>query len=143
MSRTIDVNVDGTEATVQAIKLFDMETRKQLIDLVKETAGNIRKGARARAPIAKTPVSKGARGDLKRSIRAKYFDGGLSATVVPRKPKGSHRHLVEYGTASRRTKSGANRGRMPKMPFMGPEERAQDNVYNAKVKGLVDRDKTV
>jgi len=32
--------------------------------------------------------------------------------------RGNHAHLLEYGTAVRRTKSGANRGVGPKKPFM-------------------------
>src|SRR5690606_41294352 len=73
----------------------------------------------------------------------KYFDGGLSATVVPRKPKGSHRHLVEYGTKSRYTKKGQYRGKMPKIPFMAPAEKAAEGQYNKKLKEIVDRDKVV
>lgn len=36
----------------------------------------------------------------------------------PRRPKGSAGHLVEFGTRARRTKKGANRGKMPKNPFV-------------------------
>ncbi|SFG10616.1 HK97 gp10 family phage protein [Sporolactobacillus nakayamae] len=145
MTKSIDVSIDGVEVTLKAIKLFDMDTKAKLIDIVKASAVNLQKNAMAKAPIAKTTITKGKgkRGDLRKSIRPKYFDGGLSATVVPRKPKGSHRHLVEYGTVSRRTKKGANRGAMPRMPFMGPAEREEDAAYNAKVKGVVDRDETV
>lgn len=34
--------------------------------------------------------------------------------------KGHIAHIVEYGTTSRANKRGANRGRMPKKPFMQP-----------------------
>jgi hypothetical protein len=37
-----------------------------------------------------------------------------------RKYKGHHGHLVEFGTAKRATKKGANRGIMPKKPFAMP-----------------------
>jgi HK97 gp10 family phage protein len=37
-----------------------------------------------------------------------------------RKHKGHAGHLVEYGTKKRANKSGANRGTMPKTPFMKP-----------------------
>ncbi|MET1247653.1 HK97-gp10 family putative phage morphogenesis protein [Sporolactobacillus sp. STCC-11] len=145
MTKSIDISIDGVEVTLKAIKLFDMDTKAKLIDVVKASAVKLQQNAKAKAPVAKTTITKGKgkREDLKKSIRPKYFDGGLSATVVPRKPKGSHRHLVEYGTVSRRTKKGANRGVMPKMPFMAPAERQEDASYNAKVKEVVDRDKTV
>lgn len=143
MSNTITVKVDGAQAVVKAIGVFDMKLRKELIETVKDTAKGIQKEGKSRAPIAKTPVSKGKKGDLKRSIRPKYFDGGLSATVVPRKPKGSHRPIVEYGTGTRRTKSGANRGSMPAIPFMQPAESEAENKYNQRVRKLIDRDKTI
>ena len=143
MSRTITIQVDGSETTVRAINMFDMKLRKDLIDTVRATTLAIARDGRARAPVSKTPVSRGKVGDLKRSIRPKYFDGGLSSTVVPRKPKGSHRHLVEYGTKERKTTSGANRGKMPAIPFMKPAEQAHDSVYNSKIRSLVDRDETV
>lgn len=143
MARRIEVKVEGVATTVAAISIFNMELRQDLIKLVRETAKTIQKDARARAPVSKTPKSRGQPGDLRRSIRPKYFDGGLSATVVPRKPKGSHRHLVEYGTGPRSTRRGANRGRMPKKPFMGPAEKANETTYNSKVRKLVDRDEVI
>lgn len=49
-------------------------------------------------------------------------DGIGQVHVGPRRGrfKGQHAHLIEFGTKSRRTKSGANRGVMPKHPFMEP-----------------------
>lgn len=44
-------------------------------------------------------------------------------TVGPRRGRryrGYAGHLVEYGTKSRKNRGGANRGRMPKRPFMQP-----------------------
>ncbi|MEV2699506.1 hypothetical protein ABND62_21730, partial [Paenibacillus larvae] len=87
--------------------------------------------------------SKGKPGDLKRSIRPKYMEGGLSATVVPRKPKGAHRHLVEYGTRQRRNKKGANRGKMPKKPFMSIAERHAEGRYNKELERIFGRDETI
>lgn len=139
----VKVTIEGQEVTVRAINMFDMETKQKIIKLVKETAKAVQKDARARAPVSRRKKSRGKSGDLRRSIRPKYFDGGLSATVVPRKPKGSHRHLVEYGTKSRYTKKGQYRGKMPKIPFMAPAEKAAEGQYNKKLKEIVDRDKVV
>lgn len=141
--RTITVDVDGVGKTVKAIGLFDTDFRNDLIDTVKQTAVTIQKSAKRLAPVAKTPVSRGKKGDLKRSIRPRYFDGGLSATVVPRKPKGSHRHLVEYGTTTRQTSKGANRGKMPSIPFMGPAETSAEGEYNRILRSMINRDKDI
>lgn len=143
MARSITVKVEGAGQTVRAINMFDMQLKKEMAETIKSTAKTIQKNAKARAPVAKTPVSRGKPGDLKRSIRPKYFDQGLSATVVPRKPKGAHRHLVEYGTGQRSTRSGANRGKMPAMPFMGPAESSADAAYNSEIRRLLDRDETI
>ena len=78
----VRVTIEGQEVTVRAINMFDMETKQAIIKLVKETAKAIQKDARARAPVSRRKKSRGKSGDLKSSIRPKYFDGGLSATVV-------------------------------------------------------------
>lgn len=143
MKKSITIDVEGVGATVRGINLFDMELRLGIIRQVKSTAQAVQREGKARAPVSKTPKSRGRSGDLKRSIRPKYFDQGLSATVVPRRPKGSHRHLVAYGTQKRTTRSGANRGKMPKNPFMEQAQNSQEAIYNREIRRLVDRDKTI
>lgn len=139
----IRVTVEGTGATVRAIGMYDMKMKQQILELVRETAKDVQKEGKARAPVSKRPKSRGKPGDLKRSIRPKYFDGGFSATVVPRKPKGAHRHLVEYGTQKRATRAGANRGKMPAKPFMSPAEDSADRPYNTKLERIVNREEIV
>lgn len=46
--------------------------------------------------------------------------GAVSGGPRRGKFKGFHGHLVEYGTKSRKTRAGWNRGTMPKKPFMLP-----------------------
>ncbi|WP_157184190.1 HK97-gp10 family putative phage morphogenesis protein [Evansella cellulosilytica] len=140
---SITVNVEGVGATVTSIGLFNMELRKDLIATVRSTSRAIQQDGKANAPVSKTPKSRGRSGDLRRSIRPKYFDGGLSSTVVPRKPRGSHRHLVAYGTQRRVNKSGANRGRMPKNPFMEKAQENNERKYNNEVRRIVEHDKTI
>lgn len=139
----ITVKIEGVGATVKSIGLFDLKMRKEFIGLVRVTAKGLSKDAKSKAPVSSRPKMRGKSGDLKRSIRPKYFDNGLSATVVPRKPKGSHRHLVEYGTQRRFTKNGANRGKMPAIPFMGPAEKTMETSYNQKVRKIINRDQTI
>ncbi|WP_078382336.1 HK97-gp10 family putative phage morphogenesis protein [Sutcliffiella halmapala] len=143
MSKNITVTFEGVGATIRAINMFDMQLKKDLIATVKETAQAVSKDAKARAPVSNKPKKVGKSGDLKRSIRPKYFEQGLSATVAPRRPKGAHRHLVEYGTVRRSNKKGANRGKMPSNPFMDPAEKSNESRYNQKVRSLVDRDRTI
>ena len=46
--------------------------------------------------------------------------------------KGNHGHLVEFGTAPRENKKGANRGVMPKQPFAKPSfDQTKDRVEGA------------
>jgi|ERR1044071_6389933 hypothetical protein len=48
------------------------------------------------------------------------------------KYKGNKAHLIEYGTKSRATKKGANRGVMPKRPFMEPAwQRTKSSVLSS------------
>ncbi|MFC0559682.1 hypothetical protein [Halalkalibacter alkalisediminis] len=143
MARNITVVVEGQAETVRNIGIFDMELKRDFTGLVKTTSQTVSKTGKANAPVSKVPKSKGRNGDLKASIRPKYFDNGLSSTVVPRKPRGAHRHLVEYGTKPRRNKRGANRGKMPANPFMSSAESASESNYNNEARRIVDRDKTI
>jgi hypothetical protein len=61
-------------------------------------------------------------GSIKESLKKSSELGLVQAGPRIRRGryKGNAGHLVEYGTASRRTKRGANRGVMRKKPFMEP-----------------------
>ncbi|AQT85692.1 phage protein, HK97 gp10 family [Paenibacillus larvae subsp. larvae] len=140
-----NIQVLGIPEKVRKIGLFEMERKQAAIVLVKKTATGIQKEGKSLAPASPTgrKKSKGKPGDLKRSIRPKYMEGGLSATVVPRKPKGAHRHLVEYGTRQRKNKKGANRGKMPKKPFMSIAERHAEGRYNKELERIFNCDETI
>lgn len=49
------------------------------------------------------------------------------------KYKGYAGHLVEYGTANRETKSGADRGKMHPNPFMAPAFEQTKNIVEARI----------
>lgn len=150
MARSIEINLMGTGATITAIGKYDMETREEIKKVVKTTSKNVQKKAKSLAPVGPT-------GNLKKSIRPKYFDNGLSSTVVPRGKKGAHRHFIEYGTQSRYQKTRTNKktgvkkkysppkyvGSMPAMPFMTPAEQSQEAVYEAKIRSVVERDEVI
>lgn len=91
------------------ISRFDSEQKKILLNIVKEES---KQGAKTMKRAL--PKGKGKeRGNLKKSVKAKQIKPKLGATIVPRKPKGSHRHLYAYGTKERVNRKGANRGKMP------------------------------
>jgi hypothetical protein len=90
---------------------------------------------------AKLLAPEGPNGNLVDSIGtvresfAKSSELGLVQTG-PRRRRGRYKgyagHLVEYGTRPRRLKNGANRGVMPKRPFMEPAwEQTKDRVLGS------------
>ncbi|PED63974.1 HK97 gp10 family phage protein [Priestia megaterium] len=133
------IRIEGTEQTIANINMYDMKKKRQMLTVVRTTANAVRKEARSTVPVwpSDRKLSSGHPGDLKSSIRAKYYFQGLGAMVLPFKPKGSHRHLVEYGTRQRRTRSGANRGSMKAEPFMQPAKSSQEGSYNAQMERIL------
>jgi hypothetical protein len=55
-------------------------------------------------------------GRLIGGVQVTRFETGKVAAGAIVKSAAKHAHLFEYGTASRRTSKGVNRGRMPKAP---------------------------
>lgn len=141
----IDITVENIEKTLREITRYNTAKEKEVDKIVRKYAKEIVKRAKANAPVGKT-------GNLKKSIRAKYFvkNHGPSATVFPRGRKGAHRHLVEYGTNPRTVKNyfgqkGVSRsvGRMPAKPFMRPAHESVVGRYLADMKKVVDKVDTV
>lgn len=142
----INFEIEGVGETVRNLSAFDMEKKQKAIKIVRKHTNAVRRNAKKTVPVspANRKKSAGAPGDLKKSIRAKYFFGGLGSMVMPAKPKGSHRAIVEYGTQNRRNIStGANRGRVSPHPFMEPSKRSSEGEYNSEMKKLFEDDETV
>lgn len=91
------------------ISRFDMQQKKILLNIVREESKQGVKTMKRALPKGKGKK----RGNLKKSVKARRINDKLGATVTPRRPKGSHRHLYAYGTKERVNKKGANRGKMP------------------------------
>lgn len=135
----IFTSLDGVEGTVAKMKSWDLEKRAKLKTIVKKTATAVRAEARNKVPVSpanrlKTKRKDGTRsqpGDLKASISAKYRLEGLGAMVLPLRPKGNHRYIVEEGTKQRFNKKGQNRGSVSPQPFMEPAKESQLSSYNA------------
>lgn len=103
------VKVHGLEELTRKIKALPHAAQKEISKQVITSATKIRKAAQQRVPVRT--------GALKKSIRSKYENGKLSATIGPRGKTAWRAHFTEFGTI----KSAAK-------PFMTPaweEERPQ------------------
>lgn len=134
----ITIRVEGQQDTIRRINIFDQQKKDKAAEVVKKHAAAVRKSAKKSVPVSPSSRKKsaGSPGDLKKSIRAKYYFDGLGAMVLPNKPKGTHRHLVEYGTGNRRWKNGKSTGKMSPQPFMEPAKRAQEAKYNREMEQI-------
>ncbi len=104
-------------------KVLSSAHRSSLIPLVKK---------------AKLLAPEGPTGNLVDSIGTERVTqskkGGVQAGPKRRgRFKGNHGHLVEFGTKSRRKKSGANTGSMPAQPFMQPAFDATKDLVNDQI----------
>lgn len=136
--------IEGDKETIRAINAFDMKKQSAARDVIKKHATAVRKVAKSTVPVSPSnrPKTSGKPGDLKSSIRTKYYFEGLGALVFPAIPKGSHRHLVENGTKARYQKNGRYTGRNSPQPFMKPAKSSQESSYNRAMKGVFDGDDT-
>jgi len=92
------------------------------------------------APVGKTGNLADSIGVEKPSVAKANMVGEV--TVGPRRSsryKGFAAHLVEYGTRQRKTRSGANRGSMPRHPFMKPAFDATNGQLFNKIDEILGR----
>jgi len=138
------INVEGVGDVQKSIGAFDMDKRRDAGKIVRKTTNKIGRTARSLVPVspANRKKSSGSPGDLKDSIRAKFYHGDLVSVTIPRYPKGAHRYIIENGTKSRRNKAGANRGRVSAKPFMKPAKDQQIGTFNAQMASLWEKDTT-
>ena len=128
-----EYTVEGLRETVDKLAKHSVQFYKDADKIVRRYARNVTADAKAAAPVGET-------GNLRDAIKAKYFNKNASpaATVYPRGTKGSHRHLVEYGTTPRtQKKTGRFTGRMKAQPYMGPAENKNEPQYIAEMTRLV------
>lgn len=96
------------------------ELRDAQNDEIEHTLRLIVWDAKRRAPRDTRPTADAVRlvDGITSKMSRKLISGRTYVAGGPGKP--NHSHLVEYGTAVRATKQGANRGAMPAKPFMRP-----------------------
>jgi len=108
----VKIDIIGEEDVLKAFNKFDKNSRENLRSAVKSNATSLRKAIQGRARVDS--------GNLKASISAKYDKDGLGADVGPTRPKGSHAHLLEFGTV-----------KMAARPFIVPSvEETRDGYLN-------------
>lgn len=129
--------VEGIDKTIKKIWKYNDGVRENLKKVTKDSSRRVVKVASSRVRVGKT-------GNLKKSIRAKYFwKEGPASTIFPRGRKGAARHLVERGTKERFHKSGKRVGRMIAKPFMKPAADSEKGKYESNVKKVINKDVTI
>lgn len=128
----VKFEVEGVGQVVKDIGLYEMDKKKQAIAVVRKVTGAVGRTARGLVPVSPADRKKthGSPGDLKSSIRAKYYHNGLVSVTIPYMPKGAHRNIIEKGTIVRANKRGANRGQITGKPFMMPARDAHTGTFN-------------
>lgn len=131
------VEVKGIDDTITKINIFKTKSLQEAKLIIKDTANDVRKTAKANAPkfsgtYSAKESARSKPGDTKASIRVKTYDNGLHARVKPSLPKGWKAHFLEYGTTKMRAR-----------PFMGPAEEAARPKYNNRIKALVNKEETI
>lgn len=131
----IEFEIEGIEETIRLLANASYEKRVAFESIVRKSARRVTTKAKSNAPVGPT-------GNLKGSIKAKYFfKDGPAATVFPRGKGGAHRHLIEYGTGARyQKKNGKFVGSVKAKPFMKPAHEAEAPIFLAEIKKVVDED---
>jgi len=106
---SVRVQWDGLNEFRNALKNLPEELRSEATVIVGEHAREAQ-----RQVIAAYP--QGPTGNLKRGVTAPRNESTQFMAKFRVRSQAPHAHIFEYGTKERRTRSGANRGVMPKAP---------------------------
>lgn len=141
----ISFEVDGVGKVVRNINAFDMEKKSAAGKIVRKTTSKVGRSARGAVPVSPNSRKKthGSPGDLKSSIRAKYYHSDLVSVTIPRYPKGAHRYIIEHGTTMRTNRKGQNRGRVTAKPFMKPSKEEHVPFFNAEMRKIWEGKETI
>ena len=136
------VQIDGVEDALIKAARYNIEIENEVKGVIKKSANNVKKQARENV-LVRT-------GLLKRSITVKDTSRrvgvpkGFAKTVHSRSKLGGTRgHLVEGGTGPRtgpdHPKFGADRGRMPRTPFMSSARIAEEPNFRLALRRITER----
>jgi hypothetical protein len=99
------VDLAGFEALIAELRNAPEDIRADAMAIVRETT-------EAAAQEIREAYPKGPTGNLKSRVKTYYPSESVLAGIV--RSTAPHSHLYEFGTRERKTKTGANRGRMPR-----------------------------
>ncbi len=123
----LGVTIEGKSKTIS--KLW-----KYSISFTEAATVITRNAAKMVVDIGRILAPEGPTGNLKKSIKAKYFwKLGPAATVMPRAKTAPHRHLVQYGTVERSHESGKSTGKMTSNRFMDGADKGADAYFQAAI----------
>ncbi|MCP8970569.1 HK97-gp10 family putative phage morphogenesis protein [Ectobacillus ponti] len=113
--------MSGLQSAISKLQIYNIAKKAGVKRVVQETAQNIKQEAQSLVPYMT--------GDTEESIKPKYFDGGLAATIGPRKPLGWKAHFLEFGSYNVLAKR-----EIPARPFMGPAFEQNREPYLQKLR---------
>lgn len=127
----VSLELDGRRELEQALLRLTRDLRGEIVTEAILAAGEpIQREAMARAPRGKT-------GNLAGSIVVEAGSRYIHSVRIGTGAKGPHGHLIEFGTAKRVTKKGANRGQIAAKPFLKPALDAKKSEARAKFSEII------
>lgn len=122
MADFIEFKMVGGDKFLMDVSAWGAGIRQQAQAAASEAAARV-------VTYASRDYHRGPTGNLKRGVKVVSGQGAAGGAVLARARSGArHAHLYEWGTARRRTATGANRGVMPRRPTFVPiaiQERAR------------------
>lgn len=109
------------ESAIRKLAIYQIEKKGNVKKIVRTTAKDVQ-------TTSQQLVAKGE-GYTEMSIKPKFFEGGLAATVGPRLPDGFKAHWLEFGTYNVMAKR-----ELPPQPFMTPAAQKHRPEYLQKLK---------
>lgn len=132
----LKVSITGHKQIDQLLKAMPKELNHKVLSAAHADAAKpLVDMEKAMAPVGLTGNLVSSIGVTKESVK-KATQIGL-VKVGPRSKKGSHGHLIEFGTRLRRTKKGANRGFMLAKPFVQPSFQRTYGQVESRIAGSV------
>lgn len=142
------LTVEGEQKLLGVLKAVDLNTQTEVRKAIRKSANRLKRGMRKRAPI-------GATGNLRKSVRVKYFDHGMRALIGPMFRSGRYyplAHLIEYGTKPHTIKPETRKALkltdgfaasvehqgIPAQPYIGPAWEEERSKYLAEIKKALD-----
>lgn len=130
MADSVTFRFSGGEQFVADLRGWRDRLRAEVHQAAVDEANAIASVVQSQYPVGKT-------GKLSAGVRVKD-EAPFGDTVLLRvRSLAPHSHLVEKGTAARRTRKGWNRGVMPARPIFIPEAIQKRTVFKDKVRRIM------